>query len=103
MSGDWTFKGLSHNFLKVVRTQASKTVLKICCKCSSVYLRIKGPMTEKFGLERPAGRLDNLLSKPSDRDESDKDTKRRFLQGHAQSQTKFFLEQPKILLSKQAG
>lgn len=51
----------------MVKAQASKTVLKICCKLFLIYLGIKSSKIERFGPEKPrrlAGWLNNLLSNP---------------------------------------
>ena len=46
MLGKYAFKSLSRDSLKVMGAWASKKVLKIYCKSSLVYLRIKNLVVE---------------------------------------------------------
>lgn len=73
-----SFQRLVPNFSEVVGGWNFKNVLKICCKYFLVYLGVKGLIIERFGLERPANRLDNMLSNPGGEKELEKATKRCF-------------------------
>ena len=57
----------------MVGAQAFKTVLRICCKFSSVYLEIKGVTKRtiaKYAPRSPAGWSDNLSSDSKNGEES---------------------------------
>lgn len=70
----------------MVETQASKTVLKICCKSFLVYLGARDTVSETIAMERfvswgPADWLDKLLSDSRNGKKSGRDTIDIFCRG----------------------
>lgn len=85
MSWKQAFKGLSQDSLKVIGARASKTVLRIRCKFSLIYLGIAGIMAEtiaigRFAFKGSTGWSNNSSPNLGGREESKKATKERFLQ-----------------------
>lgn len=63
MSGEQAFKSLSLDFSEMIKARASKTILRICCKLSLVYLETKSvvaKMIARGGLKNPADWSDSL-------------------------------------------
>lgn len=75
----------------------SKTVFRICCKFSLIYLGIVGTLAkttaiEKFTLRGPVGQLDNSSSNLKGREELKRVTERCSLRERPQPQTEDILE-----------
>ena len=102
MSGERAFKGLSRGFSEVVGAQASRTVLKIRCKSSSVYLGTGGAAagitaTGKFTPGGPAGWLNNSSPDSGGGKESGRATEGRSLRRQLRPRTEVIL---KLIFSK---
>ena len=81
----------------MIGAQASRIVLKICCKSFLVYLEIEGVVLgittmEKYAPRGPAGRLNNSSPHLGDKKESERVTKRRFLRRQLRPWTEVILE-----------
>lgn len=82
ISGEQVFKSLSQDFSKMLAAQASRTILKICCKFFLVYLKTEGVVVgiiaiRKLGPKDAAGWSDILLPNSKGEKESRRVTQER--------------------------